>query len=472
MVKRLATLVLAAAALLLGSCAAVGPDYHVPAKAVVNAPAAQGGFVAAGPAFSSEAPPDHWWRLFEDPRLDGLVEDALAANTDLRVAEANLERADALLAEARTARQVGGTANADTSYAQRSAEQVLSHVQPPEREIYDAGIGISYDLDLFGGIRRGIEAVRAEDEAVVAARDLVRVNVAADVTRAYADLCNAGHEAQIVGQLIEVQQASLRLTRELIAHGRAPSYEQDRQQGSLAELRSRLPRVEARQRNAAFRLATLSGRPPEDYDRSLLACHAPLTLRRPLPVGDGQALLRRRPDIRAAERRLASATARIGVATAALYPDIRLGASVGSTGAAADLLSPLTNRFAIGPMVSWNLHRSTVRARIEGAEARSRAALASFDGTVLTALRETETALETYNADLERLNALQTALTEARGVTERTAELRRGGRIGGLALLDADRGRVAAEQAAAVAQADVNADQVAVFLSLGGGWVN
>ncbi|MGN6124359.1 MAG: efflux transporter outer membrane subunit, partial [Sphingomonas oligoaromativorans] len=341
----------------LAGCAAVGPNYRVPEKAVVNAPAAQGAFLSAGPETSGEALPDQWWKLFDDPRLDQLVSEALASNTDLRVAEANLERSAALLAETRTGREVGGTADAETSYVQQSAEAVMQHVQPPERPIYNLGLSVSYDLDLFGGIRRGIEAASADHEAIAAARDLARVNVAAETARAYADICNSGHQLDVLRQLIGVQEQSLALTRTLIAHGRSPQFEQDRQQASIEANRAQIAPLTARQQNAAFRLATLLGKPPAEYDRGLLACHEPLKLRAPLPTGDGQALLKRRPDVRASERRLAASTARIGVATAALYPDIKLGASLGSTGAGADFLSPLTNRFGLGPMISWNLHR-------------------------------------------------------------------------------------------------------------------
>jgi NodT family efflux transporter outer membrane factor (OMF) lipoprotein len=460
----------ALALLALSACTTVGPNYRLPDQAIVNVPAAQGPFASGGHAITSEELPDQWWKLFDDPVLTELVTQALRANTDLRVAEANLQRSDALLAEARTGRQIGGTANFETSFAQPSAEAVMQHVQPPEHQIYNGGLSISYDLDLFGGIRRGVEASTADDEAAVAARDLVRVNVAAQMAQAYADVCNTGLEIADLRQLISLLEENLRLTRLMIAHGRAPGFEQDRQHGLLNGTMSRLPRMEAVQRNAGFRIATLMGRPPAEYDHSLLSCKTPLALRHLLPVGDGQALLRRRPDVRAAERRLAAATARIGVATAALYPDIKLGISAGSTGATTDLLSPLTNRFGIGPMISWDLHRSTARARIAQAEAQMRGNLANFDGVVLTALREVESGLNNYAADLEGLQNLQAARDNAAIVAKRTRTLRRGGKVGGLADLDAQRSLVIAQQAFTAAQSTINRDQIAIFLALGGGW--
>ncbi|RQT24792.1 efflux transporter outer membrane subunit [Burkholderia contaminans] len=461
---------IAALCVALAACAEVGPDYRVPSNALANAPAANHAFVAGASVASNDPLPDRWWRLYNDPTLDGLVEKALASNVDLRAAQANLERSAALLAATRTAREPSAGVDASTNYTQQSAASVLSHVEPPRHEIYNIGLEMSYDLDLFGGIRRGIEAASADHDAVGAARDLVRVNVSAEVTRAYSDLCNAGNRIDVLQRSIDVQQRRLALTRQLISNGRAPTFEQQRDQGGIENSRAQLAPLRARRLNAAFRLATLTGQPPENYDRALLSCHTPLELSTPIPSGDGRALLKRRPDVRAAERRLAASTARIGVETAALYPDIRLGASIGSTGGAAAFFTPLTNRFAIGPMVTWNLHRSTIRDRIDAAQADSRASLAHFDATVLTALRETETALDTYAGALDRLQRLEASRDAARDVMARTEELRRGGRIGGLAALDAERTWLAAETAVAAARQDVNDDQITTFLALGGGW--
>ena len=457
---------------LLGGCAVVGPNYHVPEAAMIKQPSAQGNFISATAAVIAEPLPDHWWKLYNDPILDGLITQALAANTDLRVAEANLQRSLALLDARGASRELQGSVNADTNYAQRSAEAELQHVQPPTRQIYNAGIGVSYDLDLFGGLRRGIEAAGADTEAAVAARDLVRVNVAAETARAYADICNSGFQIGVLNRSIALQEKGVRLTRILIRHGRAAPYELDRRQGGLDFGKSKLPRLAARQRNALFRVTTLLGRAPSQADTTLLDCHHPLGLTQALPVGDGQALLKRRPDVRMAERRLAAATARIGVATADLYPDVKLGASAGSTGAAADFLSPLTNRFGLGPLISWTINRHAVRANIEAAQAQSQGDLATFDGVVIKALREVETSLNSYAAGIDQLQSLERSRDEAARVAQRTAQLRRGGKIAELPALEAERDLVSSEQAVAEARAAVNEDQLGLFLALGGGWTD
>ncbi|WP_233840363.1 efflux transporter outer membrane subunit [Dyella sp. 2HG41-7] len=453
----------------VAGCAAVGPNYRLPANASFNAPAAQGDFVSSSTATTASVLPGQWWKLYDDPVLDRLIAQTLAANTQLRVAEANLQRSHAMQDEA-NAQQFAGSVDAATAWTHPSEESVLKRVGVEPYQNYNGGLSISYDLDLFGAIRRGEEAASADDEAAAAARDLVRVNVVADTALAYADMCNAGHELTLAKQRIAVEQRYAQLTAVSVARGRVSPIENQRQHDVVATAQAQLPKLEAVQRNAAFRLATLAGRPPEEYDRALLTCSSPLRLNQPLPIGNGQALLKRRPDVRAAERRLAAATARIGIATAALYPDIKLGASVGSTGKADDALTGYTNRFALGPSISWNVNRNAVRARIDEANAQSHTSLAAFDGTVLNALREVEVSLDNYAADLQRQDSLREARDSALLRATQTEELKKGGRIDSLTFLAAERDRWLAEQAVADGQTTLNRDQIEVLLALGGGW--
>lgn len=455
--------------MLLSGCA-VGPDYHLPEKATFNAPEAQGEFASRHNGVAVDEPASDWWHLYDDQRLTGFVQEAFVANTDLRVAEANLERSHALLAEAETAREINGSANFDTSYVQQSAEANLSHIKPPQHQIANTGIAVNYDLDLFGGIRRGIEAATAADEAAIAARDLVRVNVAADTTRAYADICDAGNELTSARRTVSVQKQTINFTRTMVTNGRAARFDIDRQEGLYQEFQARVPLLQARQLNAAYRLTTLMGRPAGNYDRSLLDCRKPLRLLSPIPIGDGRGLLRRRPDVRASERRLAASTATIGVVTAELYPDVKIGASIGTQGVVTDLFGPLTNRFGVGPTINWNVNTNVARTRIAAAEAQTKADLAAFDRTVLTALREIESALTNYAYSLDRLRNLKDARDRAAKVAEDARQLWQLGNSNALTSLDADRSLAAAEQAYAAGQSDISVAQIAIFLSLGGGW--
>jgi outer membrane protein, multidrug efflux system len=458
--------------LCLAGCRAVGPDYHGPPPgAVVNASAANGAFVSgADAAFSPEPATGAWWRLYESAPLDGLVSEAFAANTDLRMAQANLERSQALLREARVARQPTAEVNFDPSYQQLSPEAYLHSGPLAPQGLYDMGVSVTYELDLFGRLRRGVEAASAEDEAVRAAYDLTKVTVAAETARAYADTCSAGEELLVTQRSLMVQIQSTEITQRLFQAGRAPTLDFTRSAGQVAQIKANIPILEAQRSNALFRLAALTGHPPAEYPKSIESCASAPRLLRPIPIGDGAALLRRRPDVREAERELAAATARVGIAIADLYPRVTLGVAAGSTGGILDLLTTPTNRYGIGLAIHWQANRNIVRARIAEASANGRLALARFDSVVLTALRETESALTTYSRDLQRDDDLGTAQARAGEAQQQAQRLYVGGKIDFLPLLDAQRSLVAADGALAASHAQLAADQVAIFLALGGGW--
>jgi outer membrane protein, multidrug efflux system len=462
---------LAGVSLLLVDACTVGPSYRVPDRALVRSPAATGAFVgSSNPSVSVAALPPDWWQLYKSRELDSLVKEALAENTDLRMANANLEHSDALLREARTLREPGIAIGAGVEYAQLAGEQYLLPIAPPRNTYYDSGVTIGYDLDLFGGIRRGIEAAQADDQAVEAARDLVRVNVAAETAQAYADVCGAGLQLAAARRSLALQKESLDLTRKLRQEGRATALDLTRSHQFVDELTGALPALEALRRNALYRLVTLTGRPPSQFDRRLDKCATPLRLTQPLPVGDGAALLSRRPDVREAERELAAATAEIGVATAQLYPDITLGVSAGSLGVHSDVLTSPTDFWDLGSMLTWQANQSAARARIAAAGAQAKEALAHFDGTVLTALEETESALNTYEHDLQREASVKAARDEAARVVSDVQRLQVAGRASALAVIDAQRTLASAEQALAQLQSAISEDQINVFLALGGGW--
>jgi NodT family efflux transporter outer membrane factor (OMF) lipoprotein len=457
----------AAASLALGACV-VGPDYQRPAAP----PAASAPFVSTSPAYSNEAPAGRWWSLFGDPGLDALVEEALGSNTDLRVAEANLRRARAALRESRSARLPSTSASASATYSRSPAPSGIPGAGSFEGDSYDIGLGVSYDLDLFGRIHRAIEASRADAGAVEAARDLARINVAAETTRAYADACSAALQLGVAQESVRLQQEVYDLTRRLLEGGRATALETSQAQALLEQTRASIPALEAQRQGALFRLAVLLGRPPAEAPQQAAQCNAPPSLARPIPVGDGAALLARRPDIREAERSLAAATARIGVATADLYPSVSLGGSIGSTaGSPGNLFSSSGFRFSLGPLISWTIPNvAAARARIAQAQASADAALATFDGTWLAALRDTETALTNYARELDRLNALRRSRA-ASAEAVRIARLRfDAGRESFQVVLDAETALAQSDAALASSQAALADDLVTLFLALGGGW--
>lgn len=474
--KRLALLAATAAlalalALALAGCTTVGPNYKVPDAAAVREPAGQGGFLGAAAApVTAEAPPPGWWRLYQDPTLNALVEEALAANTDLRVAAANLTRAQAVVAEARALRDPTVSVSGGAQRALESAETFLRTEPLPVENLADVGVSVSYQVDLVGKLRRASEAAQADAEASQAALDLARVSVAAEVASAYVDACAANEELAAAEHSVALQARSLEVTQRLTAAGRGQALDVARARAQLSQIRATAPAFEGKRQAALFRLAALTGHPPAESPKPMADCAVPPTLTKPIPVGDGAALLRRRPDVREAERALHGATARIGVATAALYPTVTLGLSAGSTGLLAHIGDDAANRWSLGGLISWTLPAGGERARIRQANAAADAALARFDGVVLNALRETETSLAVYAQDLRRNAELRAARNEAATAQAQAQRLYTAGREPYLTGLDATRTLAAAEEALAASNGQVAADQVKLFLALGGGW--
>ncbi|WP_119035403.1 efflux transporter outer membrane subunit [Hephaestia caeni] len=465
--QRIRPLLASLSALALAACA-VGPDYVAP----VPPAASSGPFIAAdNPAVSTDPVAENWWRLYDDPVLDGLVEDALAANTDLRVAIANIARARAGLKAARADELPQTNIGASGTYGRLPAGQRAPGAKREDWAI-DTGLDVAYEVDLFGRVSRGVEAASGDVEAARADADAARVLVVADTTRAYADAASAAARLAVARHTVELLDKSLTLTEARHSAGLATGLDTAR----IAALRNQraadVPAIQAERDAALFRLATLTGRAPADLPPIAGARDTVLEIARPIPVGDGQALLARRPDIRAAERRLAAATARIGVATADLYPHISLGGSVGSTGnSLGDIFGGGPLRWLLGPLISWSFpNQSAARAQIAGAEAESQAALARFDGTVLTALRETETALSAYGHDLDRRAALKAAHDQAARAATITRAQQREGSVDSLDLLDAERTLADARGALADADARIADDQIDLFEALGGGW--
>lgn len=453
----------AAAAAVLAACA-TGPDYRAPAAP----PGTTGGFASAAvPPVGAAQPPANWWRLYQDPTLDRLVAEALTNNRDIAVAAANLTQVRASLSEARAGRVPGTMVSGS---AGRSRQPNVATGQMAEADIVSAGLDVSYELDFFGRVGRSIEAARADRDAAEAALDVVRVAVAAETTRAYADACAAGAQLQVAQTTLALSEETAGLTRRQLEAGRGTGLDTARARAQAESARAAVPPLQAQRDAALFRLSVLVGRPPAAVSPEAAACRTIPQISAALPVGDGAALLARRPDVRQAERRLAAATARIGVATAALYPQVTLGGSVASVGGGGRDFGDQIS-FSLGPLISWSFPNIGVaRARIAQADAATRAALAMFEQTTLTALQETEIALSAYGRELDRGAALRRARDESAEAV-RLARLRQqAGLDSFLTVLDAERTLAGLEAQLAQSEAAVTSNQIALFKALGGGW--
>jgi NodT family efflux transporter outer membrane factor (OMF) lipoprotein len=462
---------LAGAALLAGC--AVGPDYRAPEPVSGAAPRLREAAVANVTA--SPLPPS-WWRLFDDADLDRLVEKALAHNTDLRQAAADLQRARAALSEARAGLLPTTEATAEYS-RERVAPLGLGSAQsggarPVTTDFFSVGFDAAYEVDLFGGVARSIQAARADEQAAQAEVDAARVSVAAETARAYVDACSFAAQAAVARQTAELQSRTLDLTDRTFQHGRGTERDVDEARVLFEQAQAQVPTFEAERRAALYALAVLTGDPPEAVDAAADRCTTAPAARQPIPVGDGQALLARRPDVRAAERTLAADVARIGVATAQLYPSITLAGAV-TLGAPkiGDLGRSRSLTYSAGPLISWNFPlNGAARARVRESRADAQHALAAFDGTVLRALQETEQALARLDGAAKREAALARAEAAASRAADISAVRFRTGSDNFLQLLVAERDRATARGALAQAQADRAAAQISLFKALGGGW--
>ena len=469
--KTLSFLTAAASSALLAACA-VGPKAPIADLPV----AGTGAFVgSANPTVSTAAARDDWWRLYEDPTLDALIQQAFAENNQLEAAFANLRAVRASLSEARVGRFPTTTTSAQAQRSRASAATVQglpAGQDAPEIDTYDVGIQAAYEVDLFGRVESTIRAARADARAAEAALATVQVTVAAETTRAYADTCSANAQIAVAERTLELQRNTANLTQTLLDGGAGTGLDVASARAALAQTAATLPTLRAARNEALFRLATLTGRTPAEASQAAAACVRPPQLSQPIPVGDGAAFLARRPDVRQAEAELAAAAARVNVATANLFPQISLGGSFGSTALDSGKLGDDQNfRFSFGPLISWSFPNVfAALAQIKAAGARSDAALATFDQTVLTALQETETALSNYANELDR----RAALTEARDQAARAADLSRlrfnAGADSFLLVLDAERTQAAADAALAQSDALVTTYQIALFRALAGGW--
>jgi NodT family efflux transporter outer membrane factor (OMF) lipoprotein len=467
-VKRLG---LALTLALLASCH-VGPNYRPPELPQH----AEGPLVSVNEGIESRgSPPDTWWQLYGDAQMDALVAEAFAANRDLAVAQANLAAARAVLSAARSNRYpstqiiAGGVRGRDPT-----TDEILElNGQRPENFwLFEDLFQVSYEVDLFGRIHRQIEAAGANEEAAAALRDSVQAVVASETVRAYTAICALGAQVAVSRHSLEVVSHEADITRHRYEAGAGSSYDVKRAQALAEQVGADIPTLEGQRRAALFTLAALLGRTPADAPSETERCTVAPRLEAQLPVGDGTSLLRRRPDIRQAERRLAAATAQIGVATADLYPTIKL---IGFYGGAAPQISDLgTNAglaWGVGPQISWNFfNQSAARARIREAKAGEAAALASFDSTVLGALKEIEQALSIYDAALRNHTSLVAARQQIREAFEIASDGYSAGALSNLDLLTTEQSLVTLDGAVAASESALIIDQIAVFKALGGGW--
>jgi len=452
---------------LLNGCAA-GPNYRPP-RTPVSAAFANTNQTAT----STNQTAVTWWRGFNDPELERLIDLAIAANHDLRIATARVLEARALRSQAilsalpivhSSASYTKSTASKDADFGFPRNERELS--------LFNTGFDAAWELDLFGGARRAIQAANAGLAATEEARRDVLVSLIAEVARNYFDLRGAQHELEVARKNADNQRQTLELTEATLRAGRATELDTARARAQWEAAEAGLPLIEAAIKHALHRASVLVGRQPTALEGEL-ASPAPLPpFPQMLSIGTPAELLRRRPDIRAAERSLALATALVGVQTADLFPKVTFN---GKLAFEASRLSGLgksgSDTYSFGPTITWPaLDLGRVRAAIKAAKAQAEGQLAAYEKTVLTALEETENALVDFGRQqAQRDHLAASARSSALAVTLANQRYR-SGLVDFLIVLDAERTQLAVEDQLAQSQTRTATALVAVYKALGGGW--
>ncbi|GLZ88511.1 multidrug efflux outer membrane protein OprN [Metapseudomonas resinovorans] len=410
-----------------------------------------------------------WWQQFDDPTLNQLVQESLKQNRELRIAFARLKAARAIRDDVGNDQFPVVTAGASAEIGKGQQPGVTEERVNAER--YDLGLNMAWELDLFGRIQRQIEASEAETDAAQADLQQLQVSLIAELVDAYGNLRGAQLREHIARENLENQKESRGLTEQLRDAGVGSELDVLRADGRLAATEASVPQLQAEEARARNRIATLLGQRPEQLSVDLSPKPLPV-IAKALPIGDPAELLRRRPDVRSAERQLAAATAGVGVATADLFPRVSLSGFLGFTaGRGSQIGSSAARAWAVAPTISWAaFDLGSVRAQIRASEADAEGALASYEQQVLLALEESENAFSDYGKRQERLVSLVRQSEATRAAAEQAATRYREGTVDFLVLLDAERERLAAEDAQALAEVEVYRGIVAIYKALGGGW--
>ena len=475
------TLPLLALTLGLSACT-VGPNYAGPPKTLSNAPG-NTGFKRGGQSASPTAPGvADWWTQLNDATLTDLEQRALAANPNIAVAQARLRQARASLRLERANQAPNANASATYLHARVPGIDLGQATGGSESgsggdtgasavDVFNLGFDASWEVDLFGGRRRSVEAARAQAQAAEANVADAQVSLTAEVAQAYVNLRDRQRRIALAQQSAQMQQQMLALTRQRFDRGAASALDVERLSGQVEATNGQIVPLQAELESYLNALAVLTGQEPGALD-AMLTQPAPV----PLPpaqvaVGDAAALLQRRPDIRAAERQLAQRTAQVGVADAARFPRLNILGLIGLGGTQLSDISPDKLVGIAAPMLQWNiLDFGRNRARINQAEGQRDEAEAQYRGVVLTALRDAEDSLSRFGHRRETVASLMRSKASADRAADLMQQRFRAGTATLIDTLDAERSRVAADQNLSAGVASLTGDFVALQKALGLGW--
>lgn len=453
-------------AVLVAGCK-VGPNHAKPAAIVpekwVEAPADPSTPPVPSIPVVKSADISKWWEVFNDPVLTSLIDRAVLANLDLAVADTRIRsaRASRDIAESSLWPRVGVSAGYSRSRSRGG-----------ESNLYRAGLDASWELDLFGGNRRAVEASEADLLATIEARRDTLITLTSEVALAYSDLRGFQKQLEVARRNLQTQLETASIVRQRFEAGFVSQLDAANAEAQAANTRARIPAIEGNLRRSIYSLSLLLARQPGELLAELSPERAIPLVPPEVPIGLPSDLLRRRPDIRLAEANIHSATARIGVAVAALYPRFNLGGSVGISGPDSRDLGRSNNAtWSIGPSLSWNLFQGgAIAANIRAQEANADGTIAAYQQTVLTALSEVESALVNYEKEQIRHAALTDAATSSRLAFDLATKRYTEGVSDFLNVLQAQGSLFGSEDALAQSDRLVVQNLVTIYKSLGGGW--
>ncbi|MEW6265158.1 MAG: efflux transporter outer membrane subunit [Thermodesulfobacteriota bacterium] len=467
LLKRITSALIAALAgmVLLAGCA-VGPDYRFPDQPMPGqwkGPAAADKTGAVDPQALAE-----WWKSLNDPVLTRLVERAVADNLDLkkawaRVKEVKARRGVALADLAPTLSASGSTTTSQSSKATGSGQK---------RDLISTGLDVSWEIDLFGGARRSIEAAQADYEAARENLNDVLVSLAAEMAANYVQLRTYQQRLAVARQNLEIQAETLQLTALRYETGLSSGLDLERAKYNLESTRSQVPSIEAKQEEAKNRLAVLLGEWPGSLDAELSRPSPIPQAELTMTIGLPAELLRRRPDLRQAERELAAQTARVGVAKAEMYPKLTLKGSLGWEALALEgLISPAHLATSLGASLLWKVFQAgAVRENIKVQNALQEQALFKYEAAVLTALEETENALMSLAREEERRRSLAEAARASEVAVGLALKQYEAGLVDFQSVLDTQKSQASFQDNLAESEGLMTQNLISLYKALGGGW--
>ena len=459
---------------ILAGCAA-GPNYHAPQNTMPSAYSHS----ADASTTATNAPQQlaEWWKVFNDEQLNTLVSEAALSNLDVRVAQSRVREAKALRGVTRSSLfpQVG--AGADYSRSRQSehtfiGKQLGASGQSLENDSLGGGLDMSWEIDVFGGTRRGVEAAQADLEASVESKRGVLVAVMAEVGLSYLDLRGAQKQLVVARENLDLQKKTLALTKDRFKAGLASELDAARAEAQVAQTRAQIPLLEQAEQRTIHRLGVLLGKQPDELEKQLIAA-APIPSAPPrVPIGLPSDLLRQRPDIRRAERQLVAATARIGVATADLFPKFYLTGAAGLQSIeASDFFSGGSRFWSLGPSIRWPIFTAgRIRQNINVQNARQEQAALGYEQTVLTSLEEVENGLVAFGKEQEHYQALVESEAADRRALHLADASYRSGLVDFLNVLEAQRSLLIVQDEVARSEQTLGQNLVRLYKALGGGW--